>query len=552
MTMSRLRKGKTAFRRQRKAGFVLLAVLAFITSIVTLTGTSTTRSLAERSRVTQYVAKQESFYAAEAGIIQGMATVRDRLSITGQFPVASPSGLLTVATPQLTQGATFENFQVTYDVDGNGVADPATQTTLASGQFQGMQATSRTVKVTSEVSTISGMRTHLTSVMTLSVIPVFQFAMFDHNDLKLEPLPLMTVSGAVFSNGALKLLPVTGMTIDGTVGAAGDITHPGNNTGYVRVKDADGVYQNMRNADGSWLESTDSNWAAESQTRWDGKVTAHMAPLQFPVPAGAETIEMIKQGQTGDSTEMRNMRMYYKADIRIMNGVATDKNGNLISLPAGTISTATFYDQREGDEACTTQVDVGKLKDSGLANGKIVYVGSTLANGPSCFNAVRLVNGGQLPSGGLTVVTHHPLYVKGDYNYSTSGEYTKQPAALVGDALTVLSSGWDDAKGTSPMVSRKAVDTHLYAGVMAGRAQDPTTGSEHLVRFLETWTGRTFTFTGSEVSPWESDEASSDLSYASYMPPTRVWSFDTSFITGTPPPGTPVTYTLTNAAWYQE
>ena len=530
----------------------MLAVLAFITSVVTLTGTGTTRSLAERSHADQYVAKQAGFYAAEAGLIQAMASVRGQLSITGQFPTSASDGVLTVPAPTLTRGATFTDFEVTYDLDGDGLADPATQTTLTSGRFAGMQATSRAVRITSEVSGISGLRTRLSEIMTLSVIPVFQFAMFDHNDLKMEPLPAMSVTGPVFSNGNLFLLPVIGMTIDGTVSAAGDITHPGGNTGYVRIKDANGVLQNMRNADGSWLESTDANWAADSQARWGGKVTAHVAPLEFPVPQGATPIDMIKPGQVGDSAELQNMRMYYQADIRIMDGVATDKHGNLVSLPSGTIGSATFYDDRENDEACATQIDVDKLKTSGLADGKIVYVGSTMANGPSCFNAVRLVNGSQLPTGGLAIVTHDPIYVKGNYNYSTVPGATKQPASIIGDAVTVLSGNWNDANGANLMFTRTATDTRVYAGVMAGRAHDPTTGSEHLIRFLESWTGRTFTFTGAEVSPWESDEVSSDLSYSSYMPPTRVWSFDNTFLTGTRPPGTPIAYTLVNSAWYQE
>ena len=522
-------------------------------SVMTLTSVGTSRTLTERTHVDQYVAKQQTFYAAEAGLIQGLTALRSQLSITGQFPTASSSGLLSVVAPVLTNGAKFETYTVTYDLDGNGVADPATQTTLASGQFEGMQATTRAVRITSEVTGLSGINTRLSSIVELSVIPVFQFAIFDHNDLQLEPLTTMTVTGSIFANGDLNLIPIAGLAIDGKVSAAGDILHSGSsNTGYVRIKDSAGVYQNMRNADNSWLESIDANWASESQSRWDGKVSDHVAPLSFPVPEGENTIEMIKLGQVGDSASLQEFRLYYQADIRIINGVATDANGNMISLPVGTVCSGAFYDQREEEDICTKEIDISKLNSSGLVNGKVVYIGSTLANGAGCKNAVRLINGSKLPTGGLTIVTHQPLYVKGDYNYSTEAGYTAQPAALIGDALTALSSRWDDNKGDNPMTSRKASNMRLHAAVMAGRAIHSATGSEHMIRFLEHWSGNTFTYTGAEVSPWESDEATSDLAYQAYMPPVRVWTFDSNFLTGSPPPGTPVIYTLTNAVWYQE
>ena len=112
--MLRLHKGQGVSRRHRKAGFVLVAVLAFISSILTLTSASTMRSLAERTRAEQSVARQVGFYAAEAGLIQAMASVRGQLSITGQFPVADGAGVLTVPAPTLSRGAAFDDF------DGHG------------------------------------------------------------------------------------------------------------------------------------------------------------------------------------------------------------------------------------------------------------------------------------------------------------------------------------------------------------------------------------------------------------------------------------------------
>src|SRR2546430_13244297 len=76
-------------------------------------------------------------------------------------------------------------------------------------------------------------------------------------------------------------------------------------------------------------------------------------------------------------------------------------------------------------------VDGGLLRSTGLApaNG-VVYVATTGTPGA----AVRLVNGSQLPSQGLTVVTENPLYIRGDYN-----TVAKVQAAVLAESITVLS-----------------------------------------------------------------------------------------------------------------
>jgi hypothetical protein len=60
---------------------------------------------------------------------------------------------------------------------------------------------------------------------------------------------------------------------------------------------------------------------------------------------------------------------------------------------------------------------------------------------------VRLKNGAKINSGtGLTIATDRAVYVQGDYNYLSSNLAAWQPAAIVGDAVTLLSSGWIDRK----------------------------------------------------------------------------------------------------------
>jgi hypothetical protein len=211
---------------------------------------------------------------------------------------------------------------------------------------------------------------------------------------------------------------------------------------------------------------------------------------------------------------------------------------------------------------------------------------------------VRLLNGAQLDYP-LTIATRHPLYTQGNYN-STGW----QPAALVADALTVLSTAWNDAQhgvacvhrrsysatcttaGTTPAQSVGA-NTAVYAAVLAGHS--PTLcdhhagvnngncvvasnaanyggGLENFPRFLEDFrtsnstssATNTVTYVGSLVSLFYNQQGNGDWVYANnttnlnqyYSPPTRDWSFDTRFeYPENLPPGTPVVGNVIHTAF---
>lgn len=177
--------------------------------------------------------------------------------------------------------------------------------------------------------------------------------------------------------------------------------------------------------------------------------------------------------------------------------------------------------------------------------------------------AVRLVNGKHLPSpsnavdAGFTVATNAPLYVKGHYNadgkFSWSGAYrpdidAKIPASLAGDAITILSDKFDDTKSKLHRKHRKARFTEVSAAIVTGlyatrdNWYEMSGGAHNLMRFLEHWSGKRFTYRGSLVALYESEVASAPFDQIRhpdwYSPPLRHWGFNEIFKEGNFPPGT--------------
>ena len=122
-----------------------------------------------------------------------------------------------------------------------------------------------------------------------------------------------------------------------------------------------------------------------------------------------------------------------------------------------------------------------------------------------------MVNGSQLPPAGLTVATPQPVYVLGNYNIQTNGTATDAPpattnttytvpAALMGDAVTILSSTWSDSYGSGTALSSRPVnsDDTVNAAMMVGIVPSVTVsgtkhfsgGLENYLRLLEDWGGQ--------------------------------------------------------------
>ena len=301
-----------------------------------------------------------------------------------------------------------------------------------------------------------------------------------------------------------------------------------------------------------------------------------------------------------------------------------------VSTPFWTLNTSgSLTDHREGLAPDLIEIDMAQLGsllddndatdwgasvDTAAADEKpenwwngVVYIQTPLdASAPARDDwvtpadentAVRLNNGGTLPNPsyavsngiyGTTVATNTYLYINGSYNsdgdlstgspkepdddvnYGSTGE--EVPAAIIADAVTILSDSWDDANSSLPLGNRRAVDTEVSAALLTGQVPTGFWGNPHssggiqnFPRFIEDWGGgtggerlyyrirgsplqtdlQTLRYRGSLVGLFSSEVAKEPWGKANvFTPPRRDWGFHTKFgDEGFFPPGTPNTRT---------
>ena len=285
-----------------------------------------------------------------------------------------------------------------------------------------------------------------------------------------------------------------------------------------------------------------------------------------------------------DPPEIAKRRLYNKAGIIVtVNGaattVATQNGTSLTAAQITTIQNATttsnMYDQREQATVRVSSVDVGAVRttlDAATGFNGVLFVRDTTAPTASVpKNAVRLQNGGELPTNGLTVVSSNGIYIQGDYNSGatsaadaatvpsnnggnaantdspTVAGYTRKPSAVIGDAIMLLSNSWNDANASLSISNRVASNTTVNTAMLAGfmpSGYTPAVGSQYgysggannYPRFLENWSGKYHTYYGSMVELFQSTSFTGRWDTGSiYSPPSRCWNYDTNFDNASPP-----------------
>jgi hypothetical protein len=528
-----------------EGGVVLFVVLSILLTLSILGAIAVFTSKTEMDISGVERTERMAFYSAEAGLEKAVAMVQESYQTTGMPPSPLPAGIMNL-----------NGYAVKYATVDMG---PVEYKTLSNGVYKGLYALVKTFSVASEATGGAYQaRSRVGMEVDDALIPLYQFAIFYEDDLEIGPSEDMTIEGRVHTNGDMYLQCDKSLKLDSYTTSAGNIYHgrhpdsgKSDSDGDVLIKDGPGDYQSMENEDGTWLDSTDPDWVFSSIQRWDGRVEDRnhgSSELYLPVVQEGEPLDLIKRGsESEDSYE-------HQADLKFVDGAVYSKNdeGDWEDVTAfmeadGILTYGSFYNYREGKWISSYDIDISQLNGSGYfpENG-IIYAAHTDQD----EGAIRLVAGTRL-AGPLTVATENPLYTLGNYN-----TIQKQPASLLCDAYNVLSNSWDDSKSTKSLSYRRAGNTTVNACFMAGIVPSGSDhysgGLENLPRFLEKWTNTTFSYEGSMVCLWESQQAIGTWFYGGsyYTAPNRDWAFDTMYLDpALLPPGTPQVNSVMRGRW---
>ncbi len=533
------------FSLQSERGFATLIALIMV-GMLTLIGLAALSTSDDEVQIAgNEFQETRAFYAAEAGLEEAAAELHSSIDSTGTVPAYLPSGNDTA------NGCTFN-----YTTADDGAAQ---QRVLTTGTLAGLHALVKSYTITSLGSSpIDNSKVQLTQAFETALVPLYQFAVFYGNDLEIAPGPDMNLIGRVHSNGNMWLQSGSTLKMDSYVTASGHILHGRKGAGSldngdVLIKNGSGNYVSMRQGSG-WLEGTDANWYDSSVARWSGRVqdSAHgQGRLELPLNGSSGDPHALIEPESGNPDSYES-----KATIKFVDGQAYQKvsgiwtNVTADMVSKGIISKTNnkFYDQRESQWVDASELDVGKLYDEGYgpSNGVIYFSDAT-----SDYPALRINDAATLDAP-LTIASDNPVYTKGNFN-----SVDKQPAAIMADAVTFLSSAFDDSKSTLSKGNRVANVTTVNASIMTGNTETTASnyngGFENLPRFLETWTGKNFNWSGSMVCLWYSQQADGLWNGTYYDPPNRNWSYDTDLDDPTKlPPETPVVRVFQRTGWRQE
>ncbi len=491
----------------------------------------------------------QAFYAAESGLDVAAASIQHQYEVSGgKPPTTLPEGEETI------NGCT-----VAYTTTPDGAARSEV---LSTGTLSGLHALVQTYVLQSTgASDDNASQVALQQQFKAALVPIFQFAVFYDQDLEIAPGPEMNLLGRVHSNQDLYIQAGNTLRMDSYTTAAGHLYHgrkgPGSvDNGDVLVKNAAGNYVSMKEGSG-WLDGHDAHWYDSSIARWNGRVqdASHgQKAIELPLEGTDDPHKIIEPAGTGNTNSYE-----HKATLKFIDNRAYQKNSSNVWVDVTadmttkgiiTYSADKFYDGREAKNVDVTDLDIKKLYDNGYgpSNG-IIYFSDNIS-GASEYPGLRLKNGAEL-GGELTIASANPVYTVGNYN-STN----KKPAAIMTDALTFLSSAWDDSKGALAKSNRIANATTVNCSYLTGNKTTTSTvysgGFENLPRFLESWTGKVMTWRGSAVCLWPATQATGSWGGTYYDPPTRSWWYDMDLDDpANLPPGTPMAQVFQRLGWQQ-
>jgi len=597
----------TRAQQRSQAGFaqgtILFMVLIIVgCSLLILSGTmSRTMTVSNLNDRNQQLAVNLS--AAEASVEKTIARMSYDFQNYGLGQVSANIAAYRTQVPNAAENAYWGQFEFS-DGQGNIASNYVAVITNFSGalpsQYPGRTCINSPVfRILSNVRAPGSHNPDLTAACQVDVlaalVPITQWAIFYNGLLEFSSCATMTVNGPVHANADVYTGSGSLLTINGTVTTTGSVSSPRNN------------------GSSSWSQKGKLNGKPPKSE----DVPTITLSIGTNMSAVHDIIDMPPAGATA-TTPAEKARLYNLAQVQILvsNASVTLKvqaspsagevpGGdpaptiktftNLVTLSASTnlpflTISNTFTDQREGKAVSVTDVDVAKYKQWAATNawvqGKttaptILFVANNRSFTSTQLPGVRLRNGQDLPeNGGLgfTVATPNPLYVQGHYNQpvnaylNTSNTTTTVPAALMSDALTILSGNWKDSDSTDPATSRDAINTTVNAAILTGVL--PSTGTKNtqfsggvhnLPRLLEDWLNvssggqQRLTLNTSILRLFNSKMATNQFrnpinfglaNNPYYDPPVRQFSYDLNFRDyNKTPPGMPTALVLIKKDW---
>ncbi|MGD2279198.1 MAG: hypothetical protein PVH45_03765 [Candidatus Omnitrophota bacterium] len=548
---------------KNKKGSVLVTAFIFLVAMTTLTIMAIQRSATEYNFAKRNMLSTEAYYLAEAGAEKIAHELAKKVANYEDEPAGD--------TDQWTDlcGTEIDFMSTDYDLTYTCTSLTGEYTTVSA---EGIVSIERAYEV---IATVTYPEENVTAtvgqVFSRKKTYTFQHAVFYATDLELLPGSDMTLTGKIHANNDVYIDADSGATLtidtdflrtagkvynmrkDSGAGLAGDV--------LIRVEGTSDYEKMLLDTETSPLDSRRSDWAAASQTRWGGTVQS-----------GVHGITSLAVPEVGSIQPDG----YYatEATVKVVNGVVYKDGMPLtegVDIPSGTVTTDTdFYNNREEAYVRMTNIDLEKLAgwdevmEEGVPVKKQVYSNHLPGDGllyatrddvgTDEQGGVRLVNGTTIDNtAGLTVVTNLPGYIQGDYN-----SVDKKSAAVICDAINLLSNNWDDSNSTQSLDYRTAAGTAVNAAIIAGIGvtigNNYGGGLENYPRLHEDWGGTTLTIRGSFVSLWDSQIATGQWKWGDpqYKAPIRDWDFDTDFFEqGNLPTYTPFAVELVRLAWWK-
>jgi len=576
-------------RLDSERGFSLVLVMVLIgTAILFLSG-----ALQWSSAGSGLTDRNNDYYtamaAAEAATEKVIAEICRDFQKGGYAEVESKLGYYRTLVPTRSESADWAAYEFT---DADKALNRTTVERVQDWQFlpldwkyagfNGNRAAYRVISNARLTGWGSGAVGTVKQEVQVAEVPLFEFGAFYNLPMEVDSLQHdLSLSGHVHSNTNAYFgpPPLINLTLAGDVTSAGSIVHQGNSSLLLGLP-----------------------LPVVGNVIYKGASDAKVSSLNLPLGTNntPELLhEIIETPPLSESPEslLGRQRFYNKADLVILvsdagatamsgytNGFRPFSSAEYDTIIKPFVSTDTkLFDARQNKYYHLTQIDVAGLRAkyaevrSRIATDpRIIYVADTrYRNSPTDAAGVRIINAQTLPERvGLTVATMNPLYVQGNFNAHPSFLLTNntrltEPAALICDALTILSETWNDADSLStnsnPLLNGlpstpirlASLGITINAGIITGIV--PTSASvysgsiQNVFSLLENWLLSRFTFNGSLAVLYRSEKATQPYRDPGqyYQPPLlRTIDFDTNFAQRDKlPHGTPQLRTLIRSRW---